>query len=116
MLAMVAVYSPRACKYVEANQKFNSGDFVLVQRGSCMFVERVRLAQEAGARGVIVMDDRAGAPNEGQFTMSGDGKDDVAIPSAFVSESNGQALLRLVKQENTPIMVTMSGLVWEDEE
>eukprot|EP00729_Bicosta_minor_P000514 gene514-15035_t len=111
---LVASTPLHGCVYTEEGKQFNSGDIVLVQRGTCMFVEKVRLAEESGARGVIVFDDRASS-DSGQFTMSGDGTDNVAIPAAFVSETNGQALLRLVKQESSPIVVAMSGLVWEDD-
>jgi ER degradation enhancer, mannosidase alpha-like 3 len=94
---------------------YTKQQIVLVQRGGCMFVEKVRVFQKAGALAVIVMDDRASS-DAGQFTMSGDGTDDVTIPTAFVSEANGNALLRLVLQENDPVLVALSGYVWEAEE
>lgn len=50
-----------------------------------MFIDKVRVAQEAGAIGMVVID-RGSQPDKNAllFTMSGDGVDDVTIPSAFV--------------------------------
>jgi mannosidase alpha-like ER degradation enhancer 3 len=99
----------------KTSKHFNKRQIVLVQRGGCMFIEKVRVFQKAGALAVIVMDDRVSS-DAGQFTMSGDGVDDVVIPTAFVSEANGNALLRLALQENEPVTLSLSGLVWEEDE
>lgn len=66
------------------------GKVVLVQRGSCDFVEKVRNAQRAGAVAVVVANDQG----EHLFKMysSDDDTGDVDIPSVFVTTSTGAAV------------------------
>lgn len=63
---------------------FPAGSIALVDRGTCPFLEKVLNAQDAGAIGVIVMNNAAGTP----ITMGGD-THEVTIPSAMVTQAVG---------------------------
>jgi mannosidase alpha-like ER degradation enhancer 3 len=109
-----------------------TGKVVVVQRGSCMFHEKARHAQRAGAVGVIVIgifggfwvsaggcrmigarvsDNHAGstAENSPLFAMSGDnaGPDGVHIPVVFLFHTEGQRLMD--KYQLHPTMVVRIG-------
>eukprot|EP00038_Savillea_parva_P030425 m.77752 g.77752 ORF g.77752 m.77752 type:complete len:645 (+) comp9160_c0_seq1:37-1971(+) len=87
---------------------------VLVQRGQCMFVDKVRNAQAAGAAAVIVMDDRPVLKHTKPFTMSGDGNDDdIIIPAVFVNSADGVMLKQLVNKWGATFSVEISSTVWD---
>ncbi len=63
-----------------------SGDIAIADRGSCDFVVKVQNAQNAGAKGVIIVNNVAGSP----ITMGdGGGGGSITIPSVMVSLNNG---------------------------
>ncbi|XP_052789807.1 ER degradation-enhancing alpha-mannosidase-like protein 3 isoform X2 [Mya arenaria] len=77
------------------------GKIVIIERGNCMFIDKARQLQSAGALGGIVMDQTEGTSVNSQplFAMSGDGKDDVYIPVVFVYNNEGQHLLRILQSD-----------------
>ncbi|ESO10788.1 hypothetical protein HELRODRAFT_109117 [Helobdella robusta] len=72
------------------------GKIVIVERGSCMFIDKARRVQQAGGIGAIVFDnnsDSSSASSANQyFSMSGDGKDDVTIPMVFLFRDEARTL------------------------
>lgn len=100
----------RSCTSL-TNVKDAYNKIVLVQRGSCMFIDKARNLQAAGAIGGIVIDDTVGSSKETStlFAMSGDGKDDVNIPLIFLFEKEGQELLELQsKHSDLQILIAYS--------
>lgn len=87
---------------------------VIVKRGKCMFVDKVRIAQEAGADSVIVVDDRARDRNAKLFTMSGDGVDDIVIPAIFVSQEDGTTLMENVMHYDEKFTVELFSSKWDE--
>jgi minor extracellular serine protease Vpr len=66
-----------------------SGKVALIDRGACTFTTKVRNAQNAGAIGVLVVNNVAGDP----IAMAHDGTSPFpTIPAAMVSKSDGAAL------------------------
>lgn len=63
---------------------FTAGDFALIDRGTCLFVVKVKNAQNAGASAVIVANNVAGPPG----TMGGSDPT-ITIPSTMVSQADG---------------------------
>ena len=63
----------------------------IVDRGECLFVDKVRNAQQAGARGVIVVNNVSGL-----ITLGGDATD-IAIPALMIRTSDGDTLKELVR-------------------
>jgi hypothetical protein len=64
-----------------------AGTIALVDRGSCSFDSKVLMAQEAGAIGVVVANNR-----EGPLPFLAGSSPDVAIPSVGIPQSDGVML------------------------
>jgi hypothetical protein len=69
-----------------------AGKVVLVERGGCLFTEKVAKAQAAGAVAVVVYNNAAGG--DAVIAMAGpaDFNDTIGIPSAFVGRTFGRAM------------------------
>lgn len=80
------------------------GRIALVDRGQCNFTAKVRNAQQAGARGVIVINNQGG----GTVQMGGtDGS--ITIPSVSVSRADGQLLLAALEASDPPGTLRFTG-------
>ena len=83
------------------------GLVALVERGGCNFVDKVLVAQEAGAVAVVVYN-RAGNDGGGDVLVSMGGENPaITIPSVFVGRSTGLALAG----SGAPVVVDVSQLV-----
>ncbi|XP_071445733.1 ER degradation-enhancing alpha-mannosidase-like protein 3 [Hetaerina americana] len=107
--ARVGVAEPlRVCGDLE-NAGRLLGRIAIVERGDCMFIEKARRVQAAGAVGVVVVDNTPGtsAASSAMFAMSGDGQDDVTIPVVFLFYSDATILLHALS--HTPsLLVTLT--------
>ncbi|XP_020958288.1 ER degradation-enhancing alpha-mannosidase-like protein 3 isoform X6 [Sus scrofa] len=78
------------------------GKIALIQRGQCMFAEKARNIQNAGAIGGIVIDDNEGSSSDTAplFQMAGDGKDtdDIKIPMLFLFSKEGSIILDAMRE------------------
>ncbi|XP_034301044.2 ER degradation-enhancing alpha-mannosidase-like protein 3 [Magallana gigas] len=95
ILGHVAVVQPYdACRPLQ-NPRDLEGKIGLLERGSCMFMDKARRLQAAGAIGGIVIDNNKESSAESSllFAMSGDGQSDVTIPIVFLFFKEGQRLL-----------------------
>lgn len=72
------------------------GNIALIDRGEVSFVDKLKRAKNAGAAGVIVANNKPGAP----FAMGGDEKID--LPAIMVSQGIGDSLKK--KMENGDVM------------
>lgn len=81
-----------------------SGKIALIDRGTCLFVEKIRRAQDAGALGVIMVNNLTDAP----ISMSGENADDIIIPGVMISKANG-ALLK--SQLKNGVRVTLGNTI-----
>ncbi|XP_053724897.1 ER degradation-enhancing alpha-mannosidase-like protein 3 isoform X1 [Synchiropus splendidus] len=84
------------------NAEYVQGTIALLQRGQCMFAEKARQIQKAGAIGGIVIDDNEGSSSDTAplFQMAGDGRStgDVTIPLLFLFHKEGNILLEALKE------------------
>lgn len=64
-----------------------NGKIALIDRGLCSFVAKVQAAQDAGAKGVIVVNNVAGTP-----TTMGGSSSTITIPSVIISQDDGTLL------------------------
>lgn len=89
----------RLCSKLKTNADEAKGKIVVVERGDCTFVDKARIAQQAGAVAVIVIDNVPGSSAQDQpmFAMSGDGKDDVKIPVVFIFTEDAKTLEKAYK-------------------
>jgi minor extracellular serine protease Vpr len=65
-----------------------TGQIALIDRGVCTFTTKVRNAQDAGAVGVLVVNNVAGDP----VGMAHDGTDFPTIPAAMLGKAEGNAI------------------------
>jgi hypothetical protein len=89
-----------------ANTLAVSGKIALIDRGICSFTIKVKNAQNAGAIGVIIADNAAGAPPSGL----GGTDPTVAIPSVRVSLADGSTLkaaLQYRSRTHSGVFVTL---------
>ncbi|XP_028666532.2 ER degradation-enhancing alpha-mannosidase-like protein 3 [Erpetoichthys calabaricus] len=99
---LVALAEPiNGCSEV-TNSATLAGKIALMQRGLCMFAEKARHVQEAGAIGGIVVDDNEGSSSDTAplFQMAGDGKstDDITIPLLFLFHKEGSIILNALQE------------------
>lgn len=87
-----------ACNGAPANSVV--GKIVLIDRGTCSFVVKVKNAQDAGAMGVIVVNNVAGLP-----LIMGGTDNSIIIPAVMISKSDG---LILAAQLANNVNVTLS--------
>lgn len=68
------------------NKEELAGRVAIIERGECTFVDKARRAMKAGALAVVIFDNvpDTSINNQPPFAMSGDGKDDVKIPTCFL--------------------------------
>ncbi|XP_015365489.1 PREDICTED: ER degradation-enhancing alpha-mannosidase-like protein 3 [Diuraphis noxia] len=114
--ARIAIANPvKGCETL-LNPSVVKDKIVLVERGDCMFIEKARKLQEAGAVGGIVIDNATDSSviTSRAFSMSDDGIDDVSIPLVFLFASEARPLLDMLNT-NPDLLVTISELPKETE-
>ncbi|XP_023699526.1 ER degradation-enhancing alpha-mannosidase-like protein 3 isoform X1 [Paramormyrops kingsleyae] len=93
------------------NAALVEGRIALLQRGQCMFAEKARHIQKAGAIGGIVIDDNEGSSSDTAplFQMAGDGRstDDITLPLLFLFHKEGN-ILQEALQEYKELEVLLS--------
>jgi subtilisin family serine protease len=83
---VVLVTPNNACTAITNGAEI-AGNIALIDRGICTFVSKVKAAQNAGAIGVIVVD------NKGEFPFTMVGKDDtITIPALLTSGAGGDRI------------------------
>ncbi len=80
--------SAAAATLSPANAAAVNGKIALVDRGTCGFVIKVKACQDAGAVGVIVVDNAAGSPPPGL----GGADPNITIPAVRVTQTDGAAI------------------------
>eukprot|EP00397_Hematodinium_sp_SG-2012_P008841 GEMP01008910.1.p1 GENE.GEMP01008910.1~~GEMP01008910.1.p1 ORF type:complete len:527 (+),score=77.44 GEMP01008910.1:84-1664(+) len=97
---------------VEDSTKPKERFVIVVRRGGCTFVTKVRVAQELGASAVIVVDSKyswIGPKTVQSMVMSADAYGThIRIPSVFVCHQDGQRLIEGIESSSAPPMVEMS--------
>lgn len=81
-----AAPSSDGCDVIQ-NAAALAGKIALIRRGTCTFVEKVKAAQDAGAVGVIMMNNAPGVP----VAMGGTDAT-ITIPSTMISQSDGNLI------------------------
>jgi hypothetical protein len=93
---LVGAKPPSGCEL--ANAKEVVGKVVLVQRGGCMFVEKAKAAQDAGAIAIIITNNQ---PELMVLSADVSGKigKTIKIPAMMVTEDGGRQLVAAVGQK-----------------
>ncbi len=76
-----------ACQSITNSSEINN-KIAVIRRGTCLFVEKIQSAQNAGAVAVIIVNNVGGDP----VTMAGD-TGGITIPSIMLPQAEGQALI-----------------------
>ncbi len=70
-----------------------SGKIAVIDRGDCFFVDKVRHAQDAGARGVIIVHNESGLPPD-----LGGSDPSIEIPSVRIGKKDGKKIKRVLRR------------------
>lgn len=92
--SLAVVSRPEDACEMPLNRREFDGRIVLVRRGKCDFVVKVRNCQRAGALGVIIVDNVE--PSE-LISMIGDGPD-IVIPSLMLEKYFGDRMMELARR------------------
>ncbi|KPI96086.1 ER degradation-enhancing alpha-mannosidase-like 3 [Papilio xuthus] len=101
-------HPPDACSPPD-NAAALAGKMAVAHRGQCTFAQKARNLQAAGARLAILLDNVDGTSygSTALFAMSGDGIDDIQIPTVFLFSLEGNYLR--AQMESDPEMVVSVG-------
>lgn len=87
-----------------------SGKVALIDRGDCPFIDKVKVAQDAGAKAVIVINRNDGSNadwTQAPIVMGGtEGAGDINIPSVMISTNDGNKLKQNL--QNGTVTVSLS--------
>lgn len=83
-----------------------SNKIVIAKRGNCMFIEKARKAERYGAVGLIIIDNvnESSYYTSPLFAMSGDGTQNVKLPSIFLFGKEGKYLIDNFQKYNEMIV------------
>ena len=84
---VVATEPADACADMLDNAAALAGKIALIDRGTCNFSAKILLAQQAGAIGVLMVDNKVETP----IVMGGDGTG-ITIPGVMISKADGDLL------------------------
>jgi hypothetical protein len=89
-----------------ANALAANGNIVLIDRGTCTFVTKVKNAQNAGAIGVVIAENAPGSPPSGL----GGSDPTITIPSVRITQEDGNTLknaLRFRSRTRSGVIATL---------
>ena len=87
-----------------SNAAAMAGKIVILRRGNCEFVIKVKNAQNAGAIAVVVVDN---IPN--QLVNMGGGDGTITIPSVFITQGLGDALIAQMATQPVTVKLIAAG-------
>ncbi len=79
-----------------------NGNIAVIERGTCFFVDKVKNAQNAGAIGVLMINNVGGNP-----IIMGGTDNTINIPAVMISKADGQAILNTLNN-STPVTATIT--------
>ncbi|ARV06397.1 hypothetical protein BTO04_06630 [Polaribacter sp. SA4-10] len=82
--------------YTAASAAAVAGNIAVIRRGACTFVEKITLAQENGALGVVLVNN---SPEDGPVNGGGEPYIEITIPAVSVSFEVGEALIERMETE-----------------
>lgn len=109
VIANVAIGEPLDACTELTNPEAISGQFALIQRGTCSFDIKLTNAQAAGAVGVIVYNNSAAAPSIMGGSVTG-----LTIPAVMITQATGNAINSEVSAGNA-VEMKMSPNVFVDD-
>jgi PA domain len=90
-----------ACTPLDAaNAAAVRGKVAIIDRGSCAFVDKVKNAQDAGAKAVVIADNAPGTPPQ---PLGGTPAEPITIASLRVTQDDGAAIKAAVAASSSPL-------------
>ncbi|MGY8946274.1 MAG: PA domain-containing protein [Flavobacteriales bacterium] len=104
-----------ACQGLTAeNASSMNGKVALIDRGDCSFISKVKVAQDAGAKAVIVINRNDGSNadwTQSPIVMGGtEGAGDITIPSVMISTNDGNKLKQNLKNGIVTVSLSQQNL------
>ena len=88
-----------------------SSPIVLVNRGKCGFVTKVRHAQDIGAKAVLIVNDQSEAESlDNELLYDDNGSGDVGIPSFLITKKEGDLIRHTAKSEEVVLILSFDPL------
>ena len=91
-----------------------SGKVALIDRGDCPFIDKVKVAQDAGAKAVIVINRNDGSNadwTQAPIVMGGtEGAGDINIPSVMISTNDGNKLKQNLQNGTVTVSLSQQNL------
>jgi hypothetical protein len=106
-VSVVRAYDSLACTALlngQGQYPSMTGKWALLYRGNCQFSEKAYIAQQAGAKGVIIVNNVSGGP---VGMAAGTNANLVTVPVIMISQADGNALNALLTAGQT-VTVTMT--------
>ncbi|XP_026462618.1 ER degradation-enhancing alpha-mannosidase-like protein 3 isoform X3 [Ctenocephalides felis] len=103
----------RVCSEI-LNSKDLKGRIAIMERGDCIFVDKARKVEAAGAIAAIVVDNVPSTSStfSPMFIMSGDGTDDVHIPVVFLFTADANVLkIAMQKDPNLEVVLGVAQMM-----
>lgn len=91
----VPLRDPTMCTVSTEDEAILGGKIALVKRGGCLFFDKVKNAENAGAQAVIIYNNVNSAP----FSPNYYGDEEVNVPSCMISLKDGKELRKLSDTE-----------------
>jgi hypothetical protein len=89
-----------------AGNEGGSSPIVLVNRGKCGFVTKVRHAQDIGAKAVLIVDDQSEVQNlDNELLYDDTGSADIGIPSFLITKTEGELIRQSAKSEEVVLIL-----------
>ncbi len=73
-----------------------NGNIAVIERGTCYFVDKVKNAQDAGAVGVLMINNVGGDP-----IIMGGNDNTITIPAVMISKTDGEAILNALNNSTS---------------
>jgi len=104
-----------ACQgLTSANATSMNGKVALIDRGDCPFIDKVKVAQDAGAKAVIVINRNDGSNadwTQAPIVMGGtEGAGDINIPSVMISTNDGNKLKQNLQNGTVTVSLSQQNL------
>ncbi len=96
-----------------ALEGFTAGNIALVRRGGCQFGTKALNAENAGAAGVVIVNNQPGQNIHSLAMPPGDDGDQVTVPVIMVGYEDGEQLIDAV-QAKAQVSATLGGVETED--
>jgi hypothetical protein len=97
-----------------ANAASMNGKIALIDRGDCPFIDKVKIAQDAGAKAVIVINRNDGSNadwTQEPIVMGGtEGAGDITIPSVMISTRDGNKIKQNLKNGTVTASLSQDNL------